>query len=148
MLSRVSLTNFRSGRLAPATTRPTGTPCPSVSRLRLTPLLARSVGLGPVFFPPEGGLRHCSVHTQPLPVDPLQLVKLFYPRLPQLQKDPGLYPFLKPIMGRGAATQVGGVQGPPLTARAQDIENRIGALPIGNPWPPAPEPMAIHVHGQ
>ena len=105
----VALSNFRSGRLAPATTRPTGTPWPSVNRLRLTPLLARSVGLGPVFFPAEGGLRHCSVHTQPLPVDPLQLIKLFHSRLPQLQKDPGLYPLLKPVMGGGATTQVRGV---------------------------------------
>ena len=51
-------------------------------------------------------------------------------------------------MGRGAPTQVRGVQRPPLTARAQDIENSIGALPIGDPRPPTPKAMAIHVHGQ
>ena len=143
----MSVTNFRSGRLAPATTRPSGTPWPSVTRLRLTPLLARSVGLGPVFFPPARGLRHCSVPAQPLPVDPLQLVKLFHSGLPQLQKDPGLYPFLKAIMGSGTATQVRGVQRPPLTPRAQDIENGLRALPIGDPRPPAPKPMAVDVHG-
>ena len=49
-LSRVSRVSFMSCRLAPATAKPTGTPCPSVSRLRLTPALPRSVGLGPVFF--------------------------------------------------------------------------------------------------
>src|SRR5215210_5297044 len=97
-LSRVSLTNFRSGRLAPATTRPTGTPWPSVNRLRLTPLLARSVGLGPVFFPSERGLRHRAVHAQPLPVNPLQLLKLLPPRPPQLYEHPGRHPFLKAIM--------------------------------------------------
>jgi hypothetical protein len=106
------------------------------------------VGLGPVFFPSEGRLRYCSVQAQPLPVDPLQLIKLFHPRLPQLQKDPGFYPFLKAVMGGGAATQVGGVQGPPLTPRAQDIEDGIGTLPVRDSWPPAPKPMAIHVHGQ
>src|SRR5258708_4622202 len=47
-LSMVGRTNFMSCRLAPSTTRPSGTPCPSVSRLRLTPDLPRSVGLRPV----------------------------------------------------------------------------------------------------
>ena len=51
-------------------------------------------------------------------------------------------------MGRGAATQVGGVQRPPLTARTQDIENGIGTLPIRDPRAPAPKPMAVHVHRQ
>jgi hypothetical protein len=51
-------------------------------------------------------------------------------------------------MSGGAATQVRGVQGSPLTPRAQDVENSIRALPIGNPRAPAPKPMAIYVHGQ
>ena len=51
-------------------------------------------------------------------------------------------------MGRGAATQVGGVQRSPLTSRAQDIEDGIRTLPIGNPWAPTPKPMGVHVHGQ
>ena len=51
-------------------------------------------------------------------------------------------------MGGGAATQVGGIQCPPLTPRAQDIKDGIGTLPIGDPRPPASKSMAIHVQGQ
>jgi hypothetical protein len=51
-------------------------------------------------------------------------------------------------MSGGAATQVGGVQRPPLTPCAQDVENGIGTLPIGDPRAPAPKPMAVDVHGQ
>src|SRR3712207_7670064 len=76
MLSMVVRTSFISFRFAPSTASPIGTPCPSVSRLRLTPLLPRSVGFRPVFFPPERCLRHRSIHAQPLPVDALQLLKL------------------------------------------------------------------------
>src|SRR5215510_8152295 len=108
-LLTVSLTNFMSGRLAPATTKPTGTPWPSVSRLRLTPLFARSVGLGPVFFPPKGGLGHRPVHAQPTPVDPLQVIKLFHSPFPQLQEYPRRHPFLKAVMGRGMGTQASGI---------------------------------------
>ena len=51
-------------------------------------------------------------------------------------------------MGGGAPTQVRGVQRPPLTARAQDIENGIRTLPIGNPRSPTPEAMAVDMHWQ
>lgn len=49
MLSSVSRASVKSTRLAPATGSPTGMPAASVSRLRLLPPLAQSVGLGPVF---------------------------------------------------------------------------------------------------
>src|SRR5713101_5728650 len=97
-------TSFMSGRLAPVTTRPRGTPCPSVSRLRLTPVLPRSVGLGAVFPPTQRRLCHRSVHTQPSPVQSLQFIKLFHPRLPEFQKHPRRYPLLKTIMGGGVWT--------------------------------------------
>src|SRR4051812_21559058 len=51
-------------------------------------------------------------------------------------------------MGRGTATQIRGVHRPPLTARAQDIEDGIGTLPIGDPGATAPKSMAVHVHRQ
>jgi hypothetical protein len=51
-------------------------------------------------------------------------------------------------MGGGAATQVRGVQRAPLTARAQDIKDSIGALPIRDPRPPAPKAMAVDMHWQ
>src|SRR5215211_7900022 len=53
MLSKVARVSLKSLRLAPATTRPSGTPRPSVSRLRFVPRLPRSVGLRPV-FPSDG----------------------------------------------------------------------------------------------
>src|SRR5438067_5705666 len=90
MLSSVSPTNFMSWRLAPSTASPTGTPLASTSRLRLTPFLARSVGFGPVFFPPEGGLGHAPVQAQPAPVDALQAVVFQEARLPHLEEDPGV----------------------------------------------------------
>src|SRR5687767_4379570 len=96
-LSSVDRTSFMSCRLAPSSTRPMGMPWPSVNRLRLTPPLARSVGLGPVFFPPEGRLGHRAVHAQPVPVNALQLVKPCHSRLPEVQEDVRCYPLLKPV---------------------------------------------------
>ena len=40
--------------ICPATARPIGTPLPSVRTLRLVPILPRSVGVLPTFFPPAG----------------------------------------------------------------------------------------------
>src|SRR2546421_12840772 len=87
-LSSVASTSFMSGRLAPSTARPSGTPRPSTSWLRLTPFLARSVGFLPVFFPPEGRLGHAPVHGQPGPVDALEVVVVQEPQLPELEADP------------------------------------------------------------
>src|ERR1700736_1474452 len=98
-LSRVSRTNFMSLRLAPSTAMPTGTPEASTSTLRLTPPLARSVGFFPVFFPPEGSLGHAPVDTQPVPIDPLEVVVFQQTCLPHLQEHAGSNPLLKPIMG-------------------------------------------------
>src|ERR687886_2322448 len=103
-LSMVARTSFMSCRLAPSTATPIGTPCPSVSRLRLTPCLPRSVGFGPVFFPPKRCLRHRSVHTQPVPVNALQLVKLFHSCKPEFLEDPRLDPLLEAVVGGGLGT--------------------------------------------
>src|SRR6478736_5166033 len=97
-LSSVARTIFMSCRLAPSIARPIGMPCPSVSKLRLTPLLPRSVGFRPVFFSPERCLRHRSIHTQPSPVDALQFVKLLDAGIPQLQEDASFDPFLEAVM--------------------------------------------------
>src|SRR5215210_3698825 len=86
-LSIVARTNFISCRLAPSIANPIGTPWPSVSRLRLTPRLPRSVGLRPVFFPAQWRLGHRPVHAQPVPVNALQFVKLLQARLPEFQED-------------------------------------------------------------
>src|SRR5262245_53827567 len=103
-LSSVARTSFMSCRFAPSTASPIGTPCPSVNRLRLTPPLARSVGFGPVFFPSQRRLGHGTVHAQPVPVNALEFVKLFHPRLPEFQGDVRVDPHLKPVMGRGFGT--------------------------------------------
>src|SRR5262245_63973808 len=91
-LSRVVRANFMSCRLAPSTTSPIGTPCPSVSRLRLTPDWPRSVGLGPVFSPAQRRLGHRPIHRQPVPVDPPHFIKSRDSRLPELEEDPGVHP--------------------------------------------------------
>src|SRR5512136_869869 len=106
MLSIVARTNFMSWRLAPSAARPIGPPCPSVNRLRLTPDLARSVGLGPLFSPAQRGFGHRPVHTHPFPVNALQLVKAIHPHLPEFQKHPGCNPLLIAIVGGGTGAQV------------------------------------------
>jgi hypothetical protein len=47
-------------------------PPPLVRTLRLVPLLPRSVGFLPTFFPPKWGFGHRPVHGQPLPINALQ----------------------------------------------------------------------------
>src|SRR3954469_2062629 len=104
MLSGVSRSSLMSGRLAPSTARPTGTPRPSTSWLRLTPFLARSVGYLPVFFPPEGRLGHAPVHGQPGPVDALEVVVIEQPQLPELEEGAVGDPLLEAVVGgRGGA---------------------------------------------
>src|SRR5262245_61666224 len=110
MLSSVASTNFLSCRLAPSMASPTGTPLASTSRLRLAPSLPRSVGFWPVFFPPEGRLGHAPVHRQPLPVEPLQLVVLLQPALPELLEDAGPDPLLEAAVGRALGADAGGRQ--------------------------------------
>src|ERR687891_479410 len=144
ILAMVARTSFMSCWLAPSTTRPRGTPWPSVSRLRLTPPLPRSVGLGPVFFPPEGGFGHRPVHAQPGPVNALQLVKPVYASLPEFQEHISFDPLLKPGVGGGLGAHLGLIQGFPLAASAQDVENGISALAVWHPWPSTAKAVSIH----
>jgi len=60
----------------------------------------------------------------------LQVIKAFHSCLPEFQKHTGCHPLLKAVMGGRAGTQVGLIEGFPLTARAQHIENPIGTLAI------------------
>src|SRR5438874_1504286 len=148
MLSIVGRSSFISWRLAPSIVSPMGTPCPSVSRLRLTPLLPRSVGLGPVFFPAQRGFGHRPIHREPVPVDPAGLLKLLQSGLPQLEEDSGLHPLLKAIMGGGVGTQLGLIQGLPLAPRAQHVEDGIGTVAIRYTWASSPKAMGVHMHRQ
>ena len=70
-------------------------PCASVNRLRLTPPLPRSVGLGPVFFPAQRRFVQRTVEGHPVEIEAYQVF------VPELGEDPGLHPFLKPGVGRG-----------------------------------------------
>jgi len=114
--------------LAPAIANPMGTPCASVKTLRLTPRLDRSVGLGPLFFPTQGGLGHRAIQGLPAPAQFLAAIVFQQAPLPQLQKNTGLGPLLKPPVGGGTGTDAGGVQGIPLTAGSQHEKDAIHGL--------------------
>ena len=134
-----------SWRLAPSTAKPTGMPWASVRRLRLTPPLPRSVGLGPVFPPAQGRLGHSPIHAHPTPVQPLQFVVTFQSHSPQFQEHSSGNPFLKAQVGGGPRADACGIQGFPLASGAQHVEDAIGAGAIGNPGPATAEPMGVHM---
>jgi hypothetical protein len=121
-------------------------PLLSTSRLRLTPFLARSVGFLPVFFPPEGCLGHAPVHAQPLPVDAHEAVVFDQPGLPQRQEDAFLDPLLEAVVGRGTRAELGGVEGLPLAAGAEDEEDGLQADAVGGARPAAAEAVGIDMH--
>ena len=132
MLSIVSAISLWSFLFAPSTVSPTGTPAPSVSRLRFVPRLARSVGLGPVFFPAQRSLRHRAVHRQPFPVDPFGLVVGQEPLAPELVKHSCVEPFAKPPVGRGARADPRGVKRIPLAASPKHEEDSVHRVAIGD----------------
>jgi hypothetical protein len=132
-----------SGR---AMVRPIGTPCPSVSRLRFTPRLLRSVGLGPVFPPAQWGLGHRPIHREPVPVDSTQLLKLLGASLPEFEEDACLHSLLKAVMRARVRTQLGLIQRLPLASRSQDVEDGIRTVAIRRSWASSPETMRIHMH--
>src|SRR6185312_11590534 len=110
MLSMVSRAILKSLRLAPSTATPTGTPDASAMTLRLVPLLARSVGLGPVFFPPERRLGDGSVHGHPVPVDADELVIVQEAPAPEFLEDARLGPLHEPAVRRGVLADPGPVE--------------------------------------
>jgi hypothetical protein len=113
----------------------------------LTPFLARSVGFLPVFFPPEGCLGHAPVQAQPGPVDPFQAVVVEQAGLPQLEEDALGDPLLEAVVGGRAGAEARGVQGLPLAAGAQDVEDGVGADAVGGARPAAPEGVGVDVLG-
>jgi len=119
MLSRVSRASLKSLRFAPATTTASGTPLASVSKLRLVPPLALSVGLGPVFFPPEGRLGHRAVHRKPAPVHAHELVVVGQRRHPRTLEHARLGPLDEPSMRRRARADAGRLQCVPLASGAE-----------------------------
>jgi hypothetical protein len=124
-LESVSRASLKSGRLAPATATPRVTPAPSVSRLRFVPLLARSVGLGPVFSPTQRCLRHHAVECLPVPLDAFQFLIGEEPTDPKLPEDPGPGPLLEAPVRGTFRTDAGGRQSVPLAAGTQDEEKGV-----------------------
>src|SRR6476659_8920001 len=120
MLSSVSSTRRLSCVLAPLVAIPRGMPLPSVNRLRLVPSLARSVGFGPVFFPPERRFGHRAVHALPVPVDSFQVVVLQQRHGPQIFEDLPLHQHLKIAVERTASAEFRRNR-LPLAARTQHI---------------------------
>ena len=82
-------------------------PRASVSRLRLTPPLARSVGLGPVFFPAQRRLVQRAVECHPGEIQPNQVVVVAQGLIPEPGKYAGLPPLLEPAVGGTAFAQTG-----------------------------------------
>jgi len=122
-------------------------PLPSTSRLRLTPLLARSVGFLPVFFPPEGRLGHAPVQAQPGPVDLLEVVVFVKAHLPHLEEDALPDPLLEAVVGGGPGAELGGVQGLPLAASAEAEEDGIHADAVGGAGLATPEGVSVDAGG-
>jgi hypothetical protein len=85
-----------------------------------------------VFFPTQRGFGYRPVHREPVPIDPVEFLKLLDSGLPQLEEDPGFYPLLIPIVCRRMGTQLRLIEGLPLASRSQDVEDRVGALSIGH----------------
>lgn len=112
------------------------------------PLLARSVGSGPVFFPRQGCLGHRPIHREPTPVDAVEGVVLRQPGLPEAQKEAVFHPGLEAVMRRGAWTKARGRKRVPLAAGSQHEADRIGAGPVGHAGPASAEAVGVRMRGQ
>jgi len=110
-----------------------GMPCASVSRLRLTPPLPRSVGLGPVFFPAQGRLGHGAIERQPRPVDPVECLQGQEPESPEFLEYASPRPLLKPPVGRTAGADTCAIERIPLRACAQHKKDRVHRRAITHP---------------
>jgi hypothetical protein len=118
-------------------------PDASVSRLRLVPFLARSVGLGPVFFSPERRLRYRSVHRQPVPVEAHELVVDEQPTTPEIFEDPGFGPFQESAVGRRVTADPRRIECSPLAPGPQDEEDGVHRRAVRNTRVVTPERMRL-----
>ena len=148
ILQIVSANILKSFLLALATHRPMGTPLASVRSERLVPLLLRSTGLGPVFFPRQGSLGHRAIHCQPTPVDAVERIILGQPGLPEAQKKAVLHPRLEAVVRRGAWTKAGHAECVPLATGSQHKEDAVRAGAIRHAGPPAAKAVGVEMRGQ
>jgi hypothetical protein len=100
------------------------------------PILARSVGFLPVFFPPEGGLGHAPVEALPFPVDADYVVVLVQGDLPQGAEDAPLLPPLEVPVQAAAGAELGR-DGLPVAPRPQDVEDAVEHPAVRQPGPAA-----------
>src|SRR5260370_13892338 len=101
------------------------------------------------FLPhPTGRIAHRSIHAQPVPVDPAQLIKLLDSYLPELEKHACFYPRLKPIVRRRMRTELGLVEGLPLATRSQHVEDGVGTAAIGNTGASPAKAMRVDLGGK
>src|SRR5262249_56710997 len=100
---------------APAPTPPDGPPSRSTSRLCLLPFLARSVGLGPPFFPPEPGFAQSAVGALPVEVDVAQFSALGDQNRPETLHHAVVAPALEPAVDGAVTAELPG-QVVPLAA--------------------------------
>jgi hypothetical protein len=142
-------------RFAPSTVRPSGMPAASVTRLRLVPSLARSVGLGPVFFPTQRGLGHGPVHGQPTPVQPLERIVGEQSASPELVEHSVLRPLEESAVSRRTRADTGTVQGVPGASGAQHEHDRVHGIAVWYPRSMAAQRMWrgrgkqwLHLHPQ
>ncbi|AMJ66019.1 hypothetical protein AXW84_11685 [Hymenobacter sp. PAMC 26628] len=135
--------------MAPSSTSPTGMPRASVNRLRLTPPLPRSVGLGPVFFSAQRRFVQRAVERHPRKIQPKQLVVVAQGLVPAAGKYAGLHPLLEPAVGGTALAQTGCIQRFPLAARAQNEEDGAPRVPVRDARPMAAQRVGLaHMRGQ
>lgn len=137
----VSSRILKSFLFALSMTHERGTPRASVSRLLFTPCFARSVGLGPLFFPRKRCFRHCSVHREKTPIDPFHLVISHEASSPEFPEHPGFDPLLKSPVGSARRADACFVQGIPLTSCFQYKKYPVHDLSVGNPWSMTSERM-------
>src|SRR5262249_25874821 len=133
--SIVSRSIFRSRTLAPAIVAPSGPPWPSTSTDFLVPLLPRSVGFLPVFFPPEPGLAQCRIGALPLPIDPAQLVAPRDEGGPDPLHDAAGAPALEPVVDGALGAEFAG-ELLPLAAAAHPEDDPVERRPPVRGPPP------------
>lgn len=104
--------------------------------------------IGPGFFPTQRCFRHGSIHREPVPLDPVQFIKLHDSCLPELEKNTCFHPHLKAIVGRRMRTQFSLVEGLLLAPSSQHIENRVCTAAIGHAGSPPTKAMRIDMHRQ
>ena len=64
------------------------------------------------------------------------------------QEDAGLDPLLEAVVRRRTGAEAGGIQGLPLAARAQDVEDGIQAHAVVLAWPTAAEAVRVFAEGE